>query len=183
MTDKKMSNALPFDLTSGKSFDAFLGASAEGAEVKRRSEELKLTPSFEKALGAFQGITLVAFADVGCPDCRAVLPFLGKIPRINPNISVVFGEWNAASEEFAQKRLGTGRVPTVLALDASGNLMDGAFIERPLAVHRAAAEAASRKDAMITIGKFRNGGSNDLIEADLLGVLRGEKNDVLPYLR
>jgi hypothetical protein len=36
---------------------------------------------------------------------------------------------------------------------------------------------------MLVIGKFRNGGSNGLIEEDLLKLLRGEKNDVLPYLR
>ncbi|MDR2136773.1 MAG: thioredoxin family protein, partial [Synergistaceae bacterium] len=127
MTDNKM----PFDLASGKSFDEFLGASSEGAYIRQRSEDVKFSPAFEKALEEFQGITLVVFADIGCPDCRAVLPFLGKIPRINPKISVVFGEWNAASESFLQQRLGTGRVPTVLALDASGKLMEGAFIERP----------------------------------------------------
>jgi hypothetical protein len=124
----------------------------------------------------------VVFADLNCPDCRAVLPFLGKIEGVNPNIGDVFKEWNDAAEEFLQKRLGTGRVPTVLALNASGKLM-GAFIERPLAVHRATFEAVSRKEAMLVIGKFRNGGSNDLIEEDLLKILRGEKNDVLPYLK
>jgi hypothetical protein len=36
---------------------------------------------------------------------------------------------------------------------------------------------------MITIGKFRNGGSDALIEEDLLKLLRGEKNEVLQYLK
>ncbi|MDR1378098.1 MAG: thioredoxin family protein [Synergistaceae bacterium] len=179
MTD----NQVPFDLTSGKTFDEFLGVSSDEVYVKQRSEEVKFSPSFEKALKEFQGITLVVFANVGCPDCRAVLPLLGKIPRVNPHISVVFEEWNAAAEGFLQQRLGTSRVPTVLALNASGDLMDGAFIERPLDVHRAAAEAISRKVAMIVIGKFRNGGNDDLIEKDLLKVLQGQKNDVSPYLK
>ncbi|MDR2179415.1 MAG: thioredoxin family protein [Synergistaceae bacterium] len=171
------------DLTSGKSFGEFIGTSEDGNFVRRRVGEIQFSPSFEKALGEFGKTTLVVFADMTCPDCRAVLPFLGKIGEVNAGIEVVFGEWNAASEGFLQRRLGTGRVPTVLALDASGRLMDGAFIERPLAVHRATAEAASRRDAMLAIGKFRNGGDNDLIEEDLLKVLRGEKNDVLPYLK
>ena len=183
MINKTPSDRMPFDLAEGKSFDEFLGTSAESAFIRQRTEEVKFSSSFAKALEEFQGVTLVAFADTGCPDCRAVLPFLGKIPQVNPKISVVFGEWNAAAEVFLQKRLGTGRVPTVLALDASGNLMDGAFIERPLAVHRATAEASSRKDAMIAIGRFRNGGNNDLIEEDLLKTLQGEKTDVLSYLK
>jgi hypothetical protein len=174
------------DLASGKSFDEFLGTSEEGKFVRKRMGEIRFSPSFEKALGVLEKTKLVVFADVGCPDCRAVLPFLGKIEGANPNIGVVFGEWNDVSEAFLQKRLGTGRVPTVLALDGSGRLMEGAFIERPLAVHRAAFEAVSRgekKEAMLAIGKFRNGGNDDLIEEDLLKVLRGEKNDVLPYLK
>jgi hypothetical protein len=171
------------ELASGRSFDEFIGASEEGNFLRRRVGEIRFSPSFEKALGDFRKTTLVVFADMGCPDCRAVLPFLGKIGEINPNVGVVFGEWNAVSEGFLQQRLGTGRVPTVLALDASGKLMDGAFIERPLPVHRATAEASSRRDAMLAIGKFRNGGNDDLIEEDLLKVLRGEKNDVLPYLK
>jgi thiol-disulfide isomerase/thioredoxin len=178
-----MSDTTERDLLSGRSFDEFVETSEEGKFVRRRVEEIQFSPAFEKALGAFGKTTLVAFADLSCPDCRAVLPFLGKIGNVNPNIGVVFGEWNAASEEFLQKRLGTGRVPTVLALNASGELMDGAFIERPLAVHRAASEAASRKETMLVIGRFRNGGNDDLIEEDLLKVLRGEKNDVLPYLK
>ncbi|MDR1376190.1 MAG: thioredoxin family protein [Synergistaceae bacterium] len=170
-------------MASGISFEEFVGASEEGNFVRQRVGEIRLSPSFEKALGDFGKTTLVVFADLGCPDCRAVLPFLGKIGEVNPNIGVVFKEWNSVSEEFLQQRLGTGRVPTILTLDASGKLMDGAFIERPLAVHRATAEASSRKEGMLAIGKFRNGGNNDLIEEDLLKVLRGEKSDVLPYLK
>jgi thiol-disulfide isomerase/thioredoxin len=176
-------NITESDLAAGRSFDEFVGTSQEGDVVRRRVGEIRFSPSFEKALGDFGRTTLAVFADMGCPDCRAVLPFLGKIGEVNPNIGVVFKEWNPVSEEFLQQRLGTGRVPTVLALDASGKLMDGAFIERPLAVHRATADAASRKEAMLAIGKFRNGGSDDLIEEELLKVLRGEKNDVLPYLK
>ena len=170
------------DLALGRSFDEFVGTSEEGEFVRRRMEEIRFSPFFEKALEAFGKTTLVVFADLHCPDCRAVLPFLGKMGGVNPNIGVVFKEWNDDAEEFLQKHLGRGRVPTVLAL-ASGKRMDGAFIERPLAVHRAAFEATSRKEAMLAIGKFRNGGNNDLIEEDLLKVLRGEKNDVLPYLK
>ncbi|MDR1979008.1 MAG: thioredoxin family protein [Synergistaceae bacterium] len=181
--DMREKDMIEKELASGRSFDEFVGTSEEGEFVRRRVGEIRFSPSFEKALGDFEKATLVVFADMGCPDCRAVLPFLGKIGEVNPGIRVVFGEWNAASEEFLQKRLGTGRVPTVLALDASGKLTDGAFVERPLPVHRATAEAPSRKDAMLVIGKFRNGGNDDLIEKDLLKVLRGEKNDVLPYLK
>ena len=163
------------DLSAGKTFDEFVGSS------DLRSVSLSL--GFESAVKECGKVTLAAFADMGCPDCRAVLPFLKKIHDANPDISVMFVEWNAESEKFLQDRLSTGRVPTVLALSSSGTLMDGAFIERPLGVHKAAAEAASRKDAMIAVGKFRNGGCDALIEEDLLKVLRGEKNDVLQYLK
>ena len=163
------------DLAAGKSFDEFTGS--------RGLRDVRLSVGFERAVKEFGKVTLVMFADMGCPDCLAVLPFLGRIKDAGPEISVVFGEWNAASEKFLQDRLGTGRVPTVLALDASGKLMDGTFIERPLGVHRSVAEASSRKDAMIAIGRFRNGGDDALIEEDLLKVLRGEKNDVLRYLK
>ena len=178
-------NTMPFDLASGRSFDTFIneGSSETADFLRNRVQGLQLSDFFTAALKEFAPTTLVVFADIGCPDCMAVLPYLEKIGEINPRISVVFGDWNTASEAFLQEHLGTGRVPTILALSTSGDLMDGAFIERPLAVHRATAEAASRRDAMIAIGKFRNGGSNDLIEEDLLKVLRGEKNDVLPYLR
>jgi len=160
-------------------FDGFIGSGGAGAHIRQRVRDLRFSPAFGEALGAVGKITLVTFADMGCPDCGAVLPFLGKIQEAG--VSVLFGEWNAESEAFLHKLLGTGRVPTVLALDVSGRLMEGAFIERPAAVHRAAAEAAG--EAMLVIGKFRGGGSDDLIEEDLLKVLRGEKNDVLPWLR
>ena len=166
---------MSIDLSAGKSFDEFVGSSD--------LRDVRLSPGFESALKECGKVTLAAFADMGCPDCRAVLPFLGKIQNAALGISVMFVEWNAESEKFLQDRLGTGRVPTVLALSASGELMDGAFIERPLGVHKAVAEAASRKDAMIAIGKFRNGGNDALIEEDLLKVLRGEKSDVLQYLK
>jgi thiol-disulfide isomerase/thioredoxin len=173
-------NGIGAFLSAGRSFEEFVGSQAAGLR------EVKLSPDFLKAVRDVSQagkIKLVVFADMGCPDCRAVLPFLGKIAEANPDISLVFGEWNAEAEKFLEGRLGTGRVPTVLAMSAEGELMDGAFIERPLAVHRAVAEAASRKEGMIAIGRFRNGGDDALIEEDLLKVLRGEKTDVLKYLK
>lgn len=163
------------DLTGGKSFVEFIGL--------YNLRDVQLSPEFERSVKDFGKVTLVVFADLECPDCLAVLPFLGKISYANPSISVVFGEWNAQSEKFLQDRLGTARVPTVLALDAAGKLMDGAFIERPLAVHRAAAGASSRKDAMLIVEKFRNGGADALIEEDLLKILNGAKIEVLRYLK
>ncbi|MDR3231797.1 MAG: thioredoxin family protein [Synergistaceae bacterium] len=172
-------------LAGGRSFDDFIGgaSSADREFMSARVTELKVSSGFERAVGEFEGLTLVFFADMECPDCRAVLPFLGKIQAINPRIRLVARDWNDASEAFLEELLGAGRVPTILALDASGDLMDGAFIERPLAVHRASAEAPSDGEALAVIRTFRGGGANERVEEDLLRVLRGEKTDVLPYLR
>lgn len=159
-------------------------ASPEMADfMKERVEATKLSPSFCEALRKFEKTTLVVYAYLDCPDCRAVFPILAQIPSVNPGIGVVMAEWNDEAEHFLEERLGTGRAPTVLALDARGELMEGAFIERPLETHRATAGAKSPKEAMIEIGAFRNGGRNDQVEQDLLKVLNGEKTDVLPYLK
>ncbi len=172
------------DLAVGTSFEKYIGAASTDSLERMRGlvSNLRFSEGFEKALVGAGELTLVAFVDMGCPDCWAVLPFLGKIAAEHQNIRVVLKDKDASAETFLQERLGTGRVPTVLALNASGVLMDGAFVERPLEVHKAVAASPSRKDAIIAIGRFRNGGWNDLIEEDLLKVLYGTKTDVLPYL-
>ncbi len=179
-----MENKIP-GLVGGMTLEQFLEkAPANVADFMRESiDRTELSPSFREALRKFGRTTLLVYAFLDCPDCRAVIPIVAKMPTVNPEIGLVMAEWTDEAERFLEDRLGTGRAPTVLALDAQGRLMDGAFVERPLETHRAAAEAASRKDAMIAIGAFRNGGRNDQVEQDLLKVLSGEKIDVLPWLQ
>ncbi|MDR1740352.1 MAG: thioredoxin family protein [Synergistaceae bacterium] len=128
-----------------------------------------------------RGVSLVVFASLTCPDCAAVLPYVGLLAKLG--MKVELGEKDAEAEEFLQRRLGTGRVPTVLAKDAAGNWMDGVLIERPLAVHMAAAKAESKRDAAVAIGRFRSGGAGADIEDDLICVLEGKKREILPFLR
>lgn len=172
-------------LTEGLTLEQFLEkAPPSMADFMRESvERTELSPAFREALRKLGRTTLLVYAFLDCPDCRAVIPIVAKIPIVNPEIDLVMAEWTDEAERFLEERLGTGRAPTVLALNAQGQLMEGAFIERPLETHRATAEAASRKDAMIAIGAFRNGGRNDQVEQDLLKVLNGEKIDVLPWLQ
>lgn len=171
-------------LAEGTTLEQFLEKEpAETADFMRQSiAKTELSPAFCEALRKVGKTTLLVYSYLDCPDCRAVIPVVAKIPSVNPQIGLVMAEWTDEAERFLEKRLGTGRAPTVLALDEQGRLMEGAFIERPLETHRAAAEAGSRKETMIAIGAFRNGGRNDQVEHDLLKVLNGEKIDILPYL-
>ena len=72
--------------------------------------------NIKKIKGINKIVNLVIFAEIYCPDCRALIPFVEKIRNLNSHINIsIFPR--KGNEEFLIKHTGIARIPTVLMED------------------------------------------------------------------
>lgn len=90
-------------------------------EYKEKQEKIfeKISLSkenIEKIEGINKIVNLVIFAEIYCPDCRALIPFVEKIRNLNSHINIsIFPR--KGNEEYLIKHTGVARIPTVLMED------------------------------------------------------------------
>ena len=73
----------------------------EDKKQLRIMEKISLSNETEKAIKAIdKDITIIAVAQVYCPDCRATVPFLKKFSDLNSKIKIDYRSRETAKEFF-----------------------------------------------------------------------------------
>lgn len=100
-------------------FEDYLKFEVTEAEEDKKQlriiEKISLSKETEKAIKAIdKDITIIAVAQVYCPDCRATVPFLKKFSDLNSKIKVDYRSREAAKEFFldTDERI---KIPTLIS--------------------------------------------------------------------
>ena len=100
-------------------FEDYLKFEVTGAEEDKKQlriiEKISLSKEIEKAIKAIdKDITIIAVAQVYCPDCRATVPFLKKFSDLNSKIKIDYRSREAAKEFFSDtdERI---KIPTLIS--------------------------------------------------------------------
>ena len=89
--------------------------SQEDKKQLRIIEKISLSEETEKAIkGIDKDITIIAVAQVYCPDCRATVPFLKKFSDLNNKIKIDYRSRETAKEFFpdTDERI---KIPTLIS--------------------------------------------------------------------
>lgn len=120
----------------------------------------------DKVKSIEKDIKILTVAEVYCPDCRAIIPFLEKFSSLNNRITVVYSTRDE-SHDLLIKATGEARIPT-LFLD-NGTKVKPIFTEFPQTVRRDMKENPEKYDEIKY--NFRTGKYNRQIEEELLSHL------------
>ena len=100
-------------------FEDYLKFEVTEAEEDKKQlriiEKISLSNETEKAIKAIdKDITIIAVAQVYCPDCRATIPFLKKFSDLNSKIKIDYRSREAAKEFFSDtdERI---KIPTLIS--------------------------------------------------------------------
>lgn len=115
-------------------------------------------------------VNLVIFAEIYCPDCRALIPFVEKIRSLNNHINIsIFPR--KGNEEYLIRHTGVAKIPTVLMedLQKGDEIFISIFDEFPTKIREQldTLEYPSEKEKLIydyRIGKYNEEIENFLVE-------------------
>ena len=80
-------------------------------------EKIELSQkNIKKIKGIHNTVNLVVFAEIYCPDCRALIPYIEKIKNLNSKINVsIFPR--KGNENYLTAHSKEGKIPTILMED------------------------------------------------------------------
>lgn len=118
-------------------------------------------------------VNLVVFAEIYCPDCRVLVPYLEKIRSINSNVNLsIFPR--TGNEEYLIKHSIKGRIPTVLMEDLKKGEENftAIFEEFPEPVRSQIESALNTEQTNGLVHEYRAGVRNSELENHLVkGIL------------
>lgn len=159
------------DLGTGVTLKSYLatGAQEEVARIDVAFSRTSCSSGFEDAIRMGPGCTVAAFVELFCPDAAVLLPYLSRIEEINDQIRIHFFSVKG-NEVLLQNLTGVAKIPTLVILDED-DLPVGYYVEYPKAFkdRMALLEGESRRHLL---RDFREGEMGDLIEKDLVRLLR-----------
>lgn len=160
------------DLRLGHPFDMFMssGDDDERMAIEDRLESITL-PHGIVGIDALDGITLVAFASIWCPDCVVAVPFVELIGRVRPNIKTLYFEReDDGMRDLAVALSGSCSIPLIFAADDEGHVKSGYFVERA-ARFKSIADAAREKDRAELIRSYRAGEYDGMVSEEIAELL------------
>lgn len=130
-------------------------------------DKITLSEETEKAVKSInKEIKILCFAQVYCPDCRAIVPFMKKFSELNSNIKVNYLP-REGNEELLKKLTETVKIPTLVY--EKENNMSVFLLEFPNVVQKAMKENPENYDEIKY--NFRTGKYNQEIEKELVNYL------------
>lgn len=152
-------------------YEGYLNSDLLEYKVKQEKifDKIKLSLDTENKLKLIKTtVNIVIFGEIYCPDCRAVVPFLEKFARVNPNINInIFPR--EGNKAYMSKHSKVSYIPLVLIEDISKK--EGEFInilEGSLPRIMKMLENLDPKEREETIYKFRIGKNNEELENYLI---------------
>jgi len=156
------------NLEEGIDFQQYLNSS-KGEYKKEQLEiynQVNLADNTKEVISKItEKIAIIIFAEIYCPDCRILLPYLEKMKELNNNIcTYIFPR--RGYEEIMEEYIGVARIPTILRFDNNNQLI-GQFIEFPK-VFKKRLEGIGEEKKKELIKGYRGGADNSLIEQEIL---------------
>lgn len=97
-------------------FQDYLNYDSNNEYIEKQLKILdKITLSqdnINKIKGINKKLNIILVAQVYCPDCRAIVPFIKKFSEINENINVTY-ETRDSSKNILKNGLKADRIPTI----------------------------------------------------------------------
>lgn len=160
------------DLSSALNFEGYLNKNNE-------EERNKLLSSYERTALSKEiieyvktidkKVNIVVFSEGYCPDCIVTLPFIKRMQEINDNLKVYYFGMKG-NKELLEEYTGTARIPTVMTFTEDME-PKGAYVEVPKVIAEKMAKVPSDKQKELVL-EYRQGKYNDLIEQELLEIIR-----------
>jgi len=156
------------ELEEGIGFEQYLNSSKEEYKQEQLQiyKQVNLADNTKEIISKIsKKINIIIFAEIYCPDCRILLPYLEKMRELNDNISTyIFPRkgYEAVMEEYIR----LARIPTVLRFDSSKELK-GQIIEFPQEFKKKL-EGLQEEEKKALIEDYRSGEYNRLIEEGIL---------------
>lgn len=110
-------------------------------------------------------VNLIVFAELYCPDCRALIPYVEKIKSLNSHINIsIFPR--KGNETFMERHTGTAKIPTVLIEDLKkgDETFLPIFVEFPDQIRDELEAIETEEDRESYIYNYRTGKRNSEIE-------------------
>lgn len=160
------------DFNQGATFKEYLISSKEEYQDEQIDiyNKITLSDKIKEVIDKVdQKVILLAFAEIYCPDCRILMPFLKKIEKLNDNIKLTIfprEEYEGIMIEYT----GVARIPTVIAIDSNEEVI-GQYIEFPKKL-KEDMKFMQEEEKTSLIKEYRVGKYNQLIEEDLLKIFK-----------
>ncbi|PRX21666.1 thioredoxin-like protein [Orenia metallireducens] len=156
------------ELEEGIGFEQYLNSSKEEYKQEQLQiyKQVNLADNTKEIISKIsKKINIIIFAEIYCPDCRILLPYLEKMRELNDNISIyIFPRkgYEAVMEEYIE----VARIPTILRFDSSKQLL-GQFVEFPQDF-KTMLKGLNEEEKKALIENYRCGEYNRLIEQEIL---------------
>lgn len=160
------------ELSKGLDFKGYLNKNSaeEREKLVNNLDKIRLSKeALEEVKEIKATVNVVVFSEGYCPDCVATLPFVERLKEANDNIKVFYYGMKG-NEELLLEYTGTSRIPTVMTFTESME-PKGAYVEVPAELSEKIARLSQdKKKELVT--EYRQGKYNELIEKDLLKILK-----------
>lgn len=160
------------ELSRGMDYKDYLNKILEEEREKliNNSDKIRLSKeAYEEAKKIKDTVNVVVFSEGYCPDGIATLPFVEKFKEANEKIKVFYYN-KEGNEQLLEEYIGKSRIPTILTF--SENMEPkGAYVEFPEELSKKMAGLSEDKRKEL-VTEYREGKYNNLIEKDLLGILK-----------
>lgn len=160
------------DLSKGLDFEGYLNKNTDEqkANLLKAYESIKLSKEGEKAVKSIdKNVNVVVFSEGYCPDCVVTLPYVKKMQELNSNIKVFYYGMQG-NKELLEAYTGTARIPTVMTFTEEME-PKGAYVEVPQSLSEKIAKLPIDNQKEL-INEYRQGKYNDLIEKELLEIIK-----------
>ncbi len=154
------------DLTKAQDFIEFINSDLDYKERQiKLYEEVNLSIDTKNIIkNSKKEIKIIVFAEIYCPDCRIVMPFLEKINRSNDKIRLFIFP-REGYEDLMKEYTAKVRIPTIITLDQDNNLI-GSYIEFPKQISTEIENNLERREEIIS--NYRSGEYNQIIEEEIM---------------
>jgi thiol-disulfide isomerase/thioredoxin len=160
------------ELSKGMDFNGYLnkGSKEESERLVNNLNNIKLSKEvYEAAKEIKENVNVVVFSEGYCPDCIATLPFIKRLSEANGKIKVFYYGLKG-NEKLLEEYTGTSRIPTIMTFNENME-PKGAYIEVPAELSEKMARLSTDKQKEF-VSEYRQGKYNDLIEKELIGILK-----------
>jgi thiol-disulfide isomerase/thioredoxin len=160
------------ELSKGLDFTGYLNKNSkeERERLENNLDRIKLSKEvYEAAKEIKENVNVVVFSEGYCPDCIATLPFIKRLSEANAKIKVFYYGMKG-NEKLLEEYTGTSRIPTIMTFTENME-PKGAYIEVPSELSEKMAKLSNDKQKEL-VTEYRQGRYNDLIEKELIGILK-----------
>ncbi|MFL0267164.1 thioredoxin family protein [Candidatus Clostridium radicumherbarum] len=160
------------ELSKGMDFKGYLNKNSkeESERLVNNLDKIELSKEvYDAAKEIKENVNVVVFSEGYCPDCIATLPFIKRLSEVNDKIKVFYYGLKG-NEKLLEEYTGTSRIPTIMSFTENME-PKGAYIEVPAELSEKMARLSNDKQKEL-VTEYRQGKYNDLIEKELIGILK-----------